>query len=310
MAAARRAFSTFTSPSAWARADWAAAKRPAAALAFYWAEASSPAVSARAGWGVRNPIRRTATAAAMAGRRTGRQSTEAGWRRASPLAHKVRFVRLLVVEDDDRIARLLIKSLQRDGYGVDLVRTGDEGIWMATENDYDAIVLDVGLPGTNGLDVCRRLRQLERWAPILFLSARVGIEDRVRGLDAGADDYLAKPFSVAELRARLRALIRRSPRERPAVLTVGDLELDPASHRVSRAGDAVELTAKEFALLELFMRHPGDALSRRRILDEVWDFAYDGTSNVVDVYVRYLREKLGTDVIETVRGVGYRLAVG
>ena len=248
-------------------------------------------------------------AAAMAGRRTGRESTERGRPGTSPGAHKVRFVRLLVVEDDDRIAKLLIKSLQREGYGVDLVRTGDEGIWMATEHDYDAIVLDVGLPGTNGLEVCRRLRQLERWAPILFLSARVGVEDRVRGLDAGADDYLAKPFSVSELRARLRALIRRSPRERPATLTVGGLELDPATHRVSLQGTAVDLTAKEFALLELFMRHPGDALSRRRILDEVWDFAYDGTSNVVDVYVRYLREKLGRDVIETVRGVGYRLAL-
>ena len=217
------------------------------------------------------------------------------------------FVRLLVVEDDERIARLLIKSLQRDGYGVDLVRSGEEAIWMATENTYDAIVLDVGLPGTDGLEVCRSLRQLERWSPILFLSGRASVEDRVRGLDAGADDYLPKPFSVSELRARLRALVRRSPRERPVLLEVGDLVLDPASHRVSRAGADVELTAKEFALLELFMRHPGDALSRRRILDEVWDFAYDGTSNVVDVYVRYLREKLGPDVIETVRGVGYRL---
>jgi two-component system OmpR family response regulator len=216
-------------------------------------------------------------------------------------------VRLLVVEDDDRIARLVIKALQRDGYGVDLVGSGDEGIWMATEHDYDAIVLDVGLPGTNGLEVCQRLRQLERWAPILFLSARAGVDDRVRGLDAGADDYLPKPFSMAELRARLRALVRRSPRERPAQLQVGDLTLDPASHRVTRAGADVVLTAKEFALIELFMRHPGDALSRRRILDEVWDFAYDGTSNVVDVYVGYLRDKLGHDVIETVRGVGYRL---
>ena len=218
-------------------------------------------------------------------------------------------MRVLVVEDDERIARLLVKALQRDGYGVDLVRSGDEGIWMATENDYDAIVLDVGLPGTDGLEVCRRLRQLERWAPILFLSGRASVDDRVRGLDAGADDYLPKPFSISELGARLRALVRRSPRERPVALEVGDVVLDPASHRVTRAGVAVELTAKEFALLELFLRHPGDTLSRRRILDEVWDFAYDGTSNVVDVYVRYLREKLGADLIDTVRGVGYRLRV-
>ena len=218
-------------------------------------------------------------------------------------------MRLLVVEDDERIARLLIKSLQRDGYGVDLVRSGEEAIWMATENDYDAIVLDVGLPGADGLEVCRSLRQLERWSPILFLSGRASVDDRIRGLDAGADDYLPKPFSVAELRARLRALVRRSPRERPVLLEVGEIVLDPASHRVTRAGVDVELTAKEFALLELFMRHPGDALTRRRILDEVWDFAYDGTSNVVDVYVRYLREKLGAEVIETVRGVGYRLAI-
>jgi two-component system OmpR family response regulator len=216
-------------------------------------------------------------------------------------------VRVLVVEDDDRIARLVHKGLQRDGYGIDLVRTGEEGVWRATENEYDAIVLDVGLPGADGVEVCRRLRQLERWAPILLLTARVTVEDRVRGLDAGADDYLAKPFSMAELRARLRALTRRSARERPVVLSVGDLTLDPAAHRVSRAGVEVSLTAKEFSLLELFMRHPGDALTRRRILDDVWDFAYDGTSNVVDVYVRYLRDKLGADVVETVRGVGYRL---
>jgi two-component system OmpR family response regulator len=143
---------------------------------------------------------------------------------------------------------------------------------------------------------------------VIMFSGQASADEMSKMLLRGADDYLAKPFSVAELRARLRALIRRSPRERPAVLTVGDLELDPASHRVRRAGNAVELTAKEFALLELFMRHPGDALSRRRILDEVWDFAYDGTSNVVDVYVRYLRDKLGAGVIETVRGVGYRLA--
>jgi two-component system OmpR family response regulator len=219
-------------------------------------------------------------------------------------------VRVLVVEDDDRIARLIHKGLQRDGYGIDLVGTGEEGVWMATENDYDAIVLDVGLPGTDGIEVCRRLRQLERWAPILMLTARVTVDDRVRGLDAGADDYLAKPFSMAELRARLRALTRRSARERPVVLAVGELTLDAAAHRVTRAGAEVSLTAKEFSLLELFMRHPGDALTRRRILDDVWDFAYDGTSNVVDVYVRYLRDKLGADIIATVRGVGYRLTGG
>jgi two-component system OmpR family response regulator len=167
------------------------------------------------------------------------------------------------------------------------------------------------LPDVDGFEVCRRLRAASRWSPVLMLTARDGVADRVSGLDAGADDYLIKPFSFDELLARLRALVRRGAPERPALLSVGDLTLDPASHRVIRNGTAVELTAKEFSLLECFMRHPGEVLSRTRLTEHVWDFAYEGDSNVVDVYVRYLREKVdrpfGRDSIETVRGAGYRL---
>jgi len=220
-------------------------------------------------------------------------------------------VRVLVVEDEVKMAGLLKRGLEEEGYAVDTAGDGREALWLATENPYDAIVLDVMLPDLDGFEVCRRLRDAGRWSPVLVLTARDAVPDRVSGLDAGADDYLTKPFSFAELLARLRALIRRGTPERPPVLAVGDLTLDPATHRAARGDATIELTAKEFALLEFLMRHPGEVLSRTRLIEHVWDFAYEGDSNVVDVYVRYLREKVdrpfGTDSIETVRGAGYRL---
>jgi two-component system, OmpR family, response regulator len=220
-------------------------------------------------------------------------------------------MRLLVVEDESKMADLLRRGLREDGFAVDLAANGEDGSWMGTENDYDVILLDVMLPDIDGFEVCRRLRAAGRWAPILMLTARAGVQDRVAGLDAGADDYLTKPFSFDELLARVRALLRRGPSERPPVLSVGDLVLDPATRRVSRGDNEIDLTPKEFALLDLFLRNAGEALSRARILEHVWDFAYDGDSNVVDVYIRYLREKIdrpfGRRSIETVRGVGYRL---
>jgi two-component system, OmpR family, response regulator len=220
-------------------------------------------------------------------------------------------MRILLVEDEPRMAALLKRGLEDERYAVDISGNGPEGLWLGSEYDYDAIVLDVMLPGLDGFEVCRQLRAMGRWAPILLLTARDAVEDRIRGLDAGADDYLAKPFAFGELLARLRALLRRGARERPAVLVVGDLRLDPATRAVTRAGEAVDLTAKEYALLELLMRHPGEVLSRTRILEHVWDFAYDPASNVVDQYVAYLRRKLdkpyGREDIETIRGAGYRL---
>jgi two-component system OmpR family response regulator len=220
-------------------------------------------------------------------------------------------MRALVVEDGAKMAALLRRGLQEEGFAVDVASNGEDGSWLGVENEYDVILLDLMLPDVDGIEVCRRLRAADRWAPILMLTARDGVQDRVSGLDAGADDYLTKPFSFDELLARVRALLRRGPSERPPVLSAGDVSLDPATRRVTRGGVEVELTPKEFALLELFLRHPGEALSRTRILEHVWDFAYEGDSNVVDVYVRYLREKLdrpfGRRSIETVRGVGYRL---
>jgi two-component system, OmpR family, response regulator len=220
-------------------------------------------------------------------------------------------VRVLIVEDEVKMAGLLKRGLEEEGYAVDVAGNGSDAVWLGTENPYDAIVLDVMLPDQDGFEVCRQLRAGGRWAPVLMLTARDAVPDRVAGLDAGADDYLTKPFSFTELFARLRAVVRRGVAERPAVLRVGDLVLDPATKKVIRANTPVDLTAKEFALLEYFMRHPGEVLGRTRIIEHVWDFAYEGDSNVVDVYVRYLREKIdrpfGRDSIETVRGTGYRL---
>jgi two-component system OmpR family response regulator len=218
-------------------------------------------------------------------------------------------VRILIVEDEPRMAGLLRRGLTEEGHAADVAAKGEDALWLAEAHPYDAVVLDVMLPGLNGFDTCRRLREAGVWTPVLMLTARDAVEDRVAGLDAGADDYLAKPFSLAELLARLRALARRGSVERPSELTVGELRLDPAARRVWRGDTEVALSPKEFSLLELFMRRPGEVLSRLQLIEHAWDFAYENRSNVVDVYVRYLREKLGRDSIETVRGVGYRLAV-
>ena len=220
-------------------------------------------------------------------------------------------MRALVVEDEVKMAALIRRGLVEEGYAADVARTGEEALWMARATPYDAIVLDVMLPGRNGLDVCRSLRESGVWSPILMLTARDGVEDKVSGLDSGADDYLSKPFSFAELLARLRALTRRGPSERPAVLEVGSLRLDPATRQAWRGEAEVDLSAKEFALLETFMRNAGDVLTRLDLLEHAWDYGYENRSNVVDVYVRYLRAKIdrpfSLDSIETVRGVGYRL---
>jgi two-component system OmpR family response regulator len=218
---------------------------------------------------------------------------------------------VLVVEDDLRMARLLKRSLEEESHAVDVAADGPNGVWMATEFTYGAIVLDVMLPGFDGFEVCRRLREAGIWTPVLMLTARDEVGDRVRGLDAGADDYLVKPFSLLELAARLRAISRRDDRPRPVVLEVGDLRLDPSSKRAWRADTELQLSPKEFSLLELFLRRPGAVLTRSQIIEEVWDFAYEGTSNVVDQYVKYLRDKVdvpfGRNDLETVRGMGYRL---
>jgi two-component system, OmpR family, response regulator len=220
-------------------------------------------------------------------------------------------VRALVVEDELKMAALVRRGLVEEGYAADVARTGEDALWMAQATPYDAIVLDVMLPDLDGFDLCRELRENGVWSPVLMLTARDGVEDRVAGLDSGADDYLTKPFSFAELLARLRALTRRGPAERPTVLTVGPLRLDPATRQVWRSDAEVELSAKEFALLETFMRRPGQVLSRLDLLDHAWDYGYENRSNVVDVYVRYLRAKIdrpfGRHSIETVRGAGYRL---
>lgn len=220
-------------------------------------------------------------------------------------------MRVLVVEDEARMAGLLRRALREEGHAVDVAADGPEGLWLATENSYGAVILDVMLPGLDGFQLCRRLREAGTWAPVLMLTARDAVSDRVRGLDAGADDYLVKPFSLLELAARLRALARRGDRPRPVILAEGDLRLDPAVKRAWRAGTELRLSPKEFCLLELFLSHPGIVLTRSQIIEAAWDFAYDGGSNIVDQYVNYLRRKIdvpfGRHDIETVRGHGYRL---
>jgi two-component system OmpR family response regulator len=220
-------------------------------------------------------------------------------------------MRLLVVEDEQRLAAGLRKGLEAEGFAVDVVHNGTDGIWMARENPFDAIILDVMLPGANGFEVCRTLRSDGNWTPILMLTARDGVTDVVEGLNTGADDYLAKPFAYAVLVARLRALLRRGARPRPTVLEVGDLLLDPAARRVWLAGEEIGFTAREFAVLEYLLHHPGQVLAKRDILDHVWDFEVVGDPNIVEVYIRRLRTKLQRSedrpAIETVRGAGYRL---
>jgi DNA-binding response OmpR family regulator len=221
-------------------------------------------------------------------------------------------MRILVVEDEQRLGAALRRGLEREGFGVDVAETGTEGLWLATEATYDAIVLDVLLPGMNGFQVCAELRARGRWTPILMLTAKDGPLDEVEALDTGADDFLSKPFEYPVLLARLRALLRRGGGERPVVLTAGDLSLDPAEHRCWRGDTEVPLTRREFAVLELLLRRKGEVLSKAQILEHVWDFAFDGDPNIVEVYVAYLRRKIDTPFgrrsIETVRGVGYRLA--
>ena len=220
-------------------------------------------------------------------------------------------MRVLVVEDEVKMAGLLKRGLEREGYAVDVAGDGDGALGRARDTTYDAIVLDAMIPPPDGFAVCRRLRQEGQWAPVLMLTAKDSVSDRVAGLDAGADDYLTKPFAFIELFARLRAITRRELGERPVRIEVGDLALDPVAREVFRGDVRVNLSAKEFSLLEQLMRHAGQVLSRSAILEHVWDFAYEGTSNVVDVYIRYLREKVdrpfGVNTIETVRGAGYRL---
>jgi two-component system OmpR family response regulator len=221
-------------------------------------------------------------------------------------------VKLLVIEDDIRMAGLLRRGLAQEGWAVDVVKDAVDARHAVASTPFDAVVCDVGLPGPeNGLDWCRWYRSGGHWAPVLILTARTGVVDRIAGLDCGADDYLGKPFAFGELAARLRALLRRGATERPTTLSNGDLLLDPAEHQARWKKEVIDLSPREFALLDYFMRRPGDVLRRTEILDHVWDYAYDGTSNVVDVYVRYLRKRLAgagcPELIETLRGVGYRM---
>jgi two-component system, OmpR family, response regulator len=220
-------------------------------------------------------------------------------------------MRVLIVEDHVKMAGLIGRGLRSEGMAVDVAANGEDALWRAEATEYDAIILDVMLPGIDGFEVCRRLRADGVWAPILMLTARDAVRDRVAGLDQGADDYLTKPFSYAELLARLRALIRRGASERPSQLRVGDLRLDPARRQAWRGDTEIPLSAKEFSILETFMRRPGEVLSRFQLLEHAWDYEYENRSNVVDSYIRLLRRKIdrpfGADSIETVRGAGYRL---
>ena len=220
-------------------------------------------------------------------------------------------MKVLLLEDDVRLAGLISRGLRRDSNAVDLAGTVEDARWLAAESAYDVLVLDIMLPDGNGFDLCRELRSVGDWTPVLLLTARDAIDDRVRGLDVGADDYLVKPFAFAELFARLRALARRGSTERPSVLVCGDLRLDPATRQVSVGGSNAAVAGREFALLEYFLRHVNEVLTRSRIIDEVWDWAFEGTPRIIDVYVRALRARLGRGPdrprIETLRGVGYAL---
>ncbi|GAA4537628.1 response regulator transcription factor [Amycolatopsis samaneae] len=221
-------------------------------------------------------------------------------------------MRLLIVEDERELAETLRRGLVAEGFTVDVAHSGKDGLWSATEGDYDAIVLDIMLPELSGYEVLKRLRAQRNWTPVLMLTAKDGEYDEADAFDLGADDYLSKPFSFVVLIARLRALLRRGAPARPTVLAAGDLRLDPAARTVHRGQKRIELTAREFGLLEFFLRRPGAALTKNEILNHVWDAHYEGDENVVEVYVGYLRRKIdtpfGTHTIETVRGVGYRLA--
>jgi two-component system, OmpR family, response regulator len=220
-------------------------------------------------------------------------------------------MRVLIVEDDPKMANLVRRGLHEEGFAADVAVKGEDALGLVGGTEYDAVVLDIMLPGIDGFETCRRLRSEGIRTPVLMLTARDAVEDRVRGLDEGADDYLVKPFSFSEFLARLRALMRRGPVERPTVLEVGDLRLDPATHEVWRGKTPIDLSPKEFSLLETLMRRPGEALTRFQLLEHSWDYHYEKRSNVVDVYIRYLREKVDrpfdVESIETVRGVGYRL---
>lgn len=220
-------------------------------------------------------------------------------------------MRVLVVEDEQRLAQSIRRGLEREGFAIDLAHDGDEGLWLAKEHPYDVVVLDIMLPGRNGFQVCAELRQAGVWTPILMLTAKDGELDHAEALDTGADDFLAKPFSFVVLIAHLRALIRRGRRERPTILTAGDLRLDPALHRCWRGDVEIELTARQFSLLEFLMARSGEVVSKSEILQHVWDWAFDGSQNIVEVYVAYLRKKIdapfGRNAIQTIRLVGYRL---
>ncbi|MEA2509385.1 MAG: hypothetical protein QOG21_1467 [Actinomycetota bacterium] len=217
-----------------------------------------------------------------------------------------------MIDDEKNLALALKRGLQAEGASVDIALTGTDGLWMARENPYDALIVDIMLPGVNGFEICNRLRQEGNWTPILMLTAKDGELDEAEALDAGADDYLTKPFSFVVLQARLRALLRRGTRERPAVLAVGDLTVDPAAHRCHRGTSEIDLTPREFSILEYLMRHSDEVVSKRDVLEHVWDYDFEGDSNIVEVYIRYLRNKIdrpfGRHAIETVRGSGYRVA--
>ena len=222
-------------------------------------------------------------------------------------------MRVLVVEDDVKLARALRRGLGDEGYDVEVARTGDDGLAQATMTEYDAVVLDLMLPGLDGLSVCEELRRRERWVPVLMLTARADVDDRIRGLDGGADDYLVKPFDFGELLARLRVLVRRGPSARQRSLQIGDLRLDAATRVVSRAGRQVELTAREFDVLEVLAHNAGHLVAREHLLREVWSDSWVGSPNITDVYIGYLRKKLerprGRRLIRTVRGKGFLLEV-